>query len=386
LKKQTKEQKNEKIKKLQSKTGRKSSEPQTMEDLLSYYTQKIYTPKLNDKVKGKIIKIEPGRVAVDIGAKSEGLIAEKAYKEAQDLISKLKVGDEINAFVIVTETRDGYTVLSLRNSVEEGIWEDISKSQKEGKAIKVICRGVSGAGLSVDVGSLTGFIPTSQIGKNTSKKVNELPGKSLMAVVIDFDKSQRKIVLSEKQVSEAKEMARVKSAKDDISLGGVFDGVVTSIYDFGVFVKITPEKAGPELEGLVHVSEMSWEKISTPASLFKIGDKVKIKVIGKSEGGRGGDAKLAFSIKQAQGDPWDGIEKKYKPDTKLKGTIVKMSDYGAFVAISPGLEGLIHITKIPPDQKLRRGDEVNVYIENIDVESKKISLGLVLSAKPMGYK
>lgn len=364
----------------------KSSEPETMEDLLSYYSQKIYTPKMNEKVKGRVVKIEPGRLYVDINAKTEGLIAEKAYKEAENIIKTLKVGDEIEAFVIVTETRDGYTVLSLRNSVEEEIWDSISKSFENGTPLKVSCRMVTGAGVMVDVGSLSGFIPTSQIGKETLKTVQELPGTSFKAVVIDFDKSTRKIVLSEKEVSEAKEVAMMKNALKNVKVGAIYEGVVTTVYDFGCFVQIESEKDDIALEGLVHVSEMSWEKVANPSVLFKRGDKVKVKVIGNNQGAGKDSGKLAFSIKQAMEDPWTTVAEKYKPDDKVSGSVTKVSDYGAFVSLEPGLEGLIHITKIPPDRKLVRGDKVNVYVEEVDAKSKKISLGLVLTAKPMGYK
>lgn len=356
----------------------KSSEPKNMADLLAFYDQKIYTPHLNEKVKGKVIKIEPGRLYVDISAKTEGLVAEKAYKEAENFIKTLKVGDSIDAFVIVTETKDGYTVLSLRNSVEDETWKIISDSYDNETPIKVSAKIVNPAGITVDVGTLSGFIPSSQIGRESFKNVNEMAGKSFKAVVIDFDKNARKIVLSEKEVSEAVELKAVKDAKKDINVGDMFDGIVTTVYDFGCFVKVDYKKI--PIEGLVHVSEISWDKVSVPALVLKTGDQVKVKVIGKK------DNKLAFSIKQTLGDPWDNVAEKYKPEMRVEGTVTRVSDYGVFVSLESGLEGLIHITKIPPDKNLSRGDKVNVNIEEVDKKNKKISLGLVLTEKPIGYK
>ena len=135
-----------------------------------------------------------------------------------------------------------------------------------------------------------------------------------------------------------------------------------------------------QLEGLVHVSELSWGKVSHPLDLVSVGDKVKVAVIGTKDG------KLALSIKQATKDPWTSVSEKYKKDTKTKGKITKQSDFGVFVQLEPGIEGLIHITKIPPGKKLEVGSEIDCYVEEVDSKNKKISLGLVLTSIPVGYK
>jgi small subunit ribosomal protein S1 len=134
------------------------------------------------------------------------------------------------------------------------------------------------------------------------------------------------------------------------------------------------------LEGLVHISELSWDKIGKPEEIVSVGDNVKVKVIGKKNG------KLALSIKQTQKDPWEEAEKRYPKDKKVEGKVVRVSDFGMFVSLEPGVEGLVHITKIPPTKKFEVGDDVNVVIEEIDSKAKKLSLGLVLTAKPVGYK
>jgi len=140
------------------------------------------------------------------------------------------------------------------------------------------------------------------------------------------------------------------------------------------------EKEEVELEGLVHISELSWDKVGRAEDAFKAGDEVKVKVIGKTNG------KLAFSIRQTQVDPWDKIEDKYKKESRVKGKISKLTDFGVFVQLEPGIEGLVHLTKIPPGKSLAKGDSVNVYVEEIDPKEKRISLGLVLTEKPVGYK
>ena len=171
----------------------------------------------------------------------------------------------------------------------------------------------------------------------------------------------------------------------NVKEGEIFDGVVSTVYDFGCFVKIEvpvskKNKGKVPLEGLVHVSELAWEKVADPNDVVKEGDKVKVKVVGKK------NEKLAFSMKQTGKDPWDSAVERYEKDAKVKGKVMKLTDFGVFVQLEPGLEGLVHMTKIPPGKKLGRGDEVQVYVEDVDRENKRISLGLVLTEKPVGYK
>jgi len=357
-----------------------------MDKLLAKHDVEVKSYSQGDKVKGTVIEIIPKRVVVDIGGKSEGIVAEKAYKEAESYIKTLKVGDKIEASIIIPETYDGFTILSLRHATADASWKHVETAEKKGTPLKVDVKKVLAAGLMVNVGGLTGFVPKSQLGKKILKDLDSLVGKKIEAVVIDLARGSNKVVLSEKEVSEAEEIAMVRNAIKGVKEGEVFEGVVTTIYDFGCFVTITtgkgkkPKDKQVQLDGLVHISELSWDKISKPENVVKIGDRIKVKVIGKTKG------KLALSIKQTVEDPWDSIEKKYKKDQKVKGKAVKQSDFGVFIQLEPGVEGLIHLTKIPPGKRLNKGDEVAVYIENVDKKEKRISLGLVLTAKPVGYK
>ena len=372
------------VQKREPRRARGSSEPeaQTMEELLSLYGGPKFSFSVGNMIKGKIIRIEPQRVVVDIGGKSEGIVAEKAFNEAGEFIKTLKVGDEIEARVLVSETKDGYTILSLRRAKEEAVWKRIEEAQEKQTPILVEGKGVTSAGVTVDIEGMTGFIPASQLGKEVSENLQRLIGQKFEVIVIDFDKTVKKIILSEKEVSEKEEVAAARSAIENIKEGETFEGEVTTIFDFGVFVKIEwgSGKTKIPLEGLVHISELSWEKVSSPNDVATPGDKVKVKVIGKRNG------KLAFSIKQALEDPWIKVEEKYKKDKKVGAKITRVTDFGVFVQLESGIEGLIHMTKIPPGKKLVRGDAVDVYIEEIDKENRKIALGLVLTEKPVGYK
>ena len=365
-------------------SGSSSSSKNTMDELLAQYGGGVKGLSSGDKVKGRVVSISSKRVVLDIGGKSEGIIAEKAYKEAENYIRDLNVGDEVEAQVIVPETTDGYSILSLRHASADSSWDKISKAEEDNKILSVEVRNAISSGLIVDIKGLNGFIPNSQLGHDVVNDKNSLVGKKIKAIIIDVNRNENKIVLSEKEVSEAGDLELMRNAQKKVKEDELYDGVVSTIYDFGIFVKIEVKAdTGGEkvpVEGLVHISEMSWDKINKPEDIVKVGQKVKVKVIGKKEG------KLAFSMKQIQDDPWKTIGKKYPKETKVKGKAVKVSDFGIFVVLEPGVEGLLHITKIPPGTDIKVGDSVNVFVEDIDEKERKISLGLILTAKPIGYK
>ncbi|KKR28719.1 MAG: RNA binding S1 domain protein [Candidatus Woesebacteria bacterium GW2011_GWA1_39_8] len=369
-------------------SGSSSSSKNTMDELLAQYGGGVKGLSSGDKVKGRVVgQIKAHEILkkiVDSTTLSEGIIAEKAYKEAENYIRDLNVGDEVEAQVIVPETTDGYSILSLRHASADSSWDKISKAEEDNKILSVEVRNAISSGLIVDIKGLNGFIPNSQLGHDVVNDKNSLVGKKIKAIIIDVNRNENKIVLSEKEVSEAGDLELMRNAQKKVKEDELYDGVVSTIYDFGIFVKIEVKAdTGGEkvpVEGLVHISEMSWDKINKPEDIVKVGQKVKVKVIGKKEG------KLAFSMKQIQDDPWKTIGKKYPKETKVKGKAVKVSDFGIFVVLEPGVEGLLHITKIPPGTDIKVGDSVNVFVEDIDEKERKISLGLILTAKPIGYK
>ena len=365
-------------------TRAKRGEPKTMEELLASTGQKIRSFSRGEKVEGEVIGITKKNVAMDIGGKSEGLVAEKAFDEAKVYIKGLKVGDKVRATVIVPESPDGTVILSLRHAANDAIWERIEKAQKTQEPISVQGKSLNPSGINIEIGNLLGFVPTSQLGKEAAKNPQGLIDNTFKAVVIETDRSTNRIILSERAVSESKEIEEEKKALKLVKEGELYEGKVTTVTDFGCFVEIKtriPEKKETvALEGLVHISELSWEKVDKPSDVVVKGDKVKVKVIGVKDG------KLSLSIKQAKRDPWDEVEEKYKKDTKVLGEVVRVSDFGVFVQIEPGVEGLVHLTKIPPGKKLNRGDKVDCYVEEVDGKNRRLSLGLVLTEKPVGYK
>lgn len=356
-----------------------SSKPATtMAELLAHAKSKVNIFTKGQRVEATVLTKSSTLVTFDICGKSEGLVKEKAYTDAKEFIETLKIGDKVMATVLVPETRDGTIILALKDAIRDLSWIDLEKAQKDGSEVPVLGKGVNTSGFMVDVMGVEGFIPTSQMGKEALSGAQKLVGKYFKAKVMEVDRKSNKVVLSEKEVSEAGDIKLAKEALKKIKEGDIYEGAVTTVAPFGAFVKIKFGKA--TLEGLVHVSEISFKKVNLPSDVLKQGDKVRVKVLASHVG------KLALSMKQALRDPWLEVEKKYKAEDKITGKVVRISDFGVFVELEPGVEGLIHITKIPPTHKLSFGDDVKCTIEEVNAKDKRIALGLVLTSIPLGYK
>lgn len=358
-----------------------SKEP-TMAELLNRSKNRVQTFAKGQRIEAKLLSKNPSLLVFDIGGKSEGLVKGKGYVDAKEYVETLKVGDKVLVTILVPESRDGTIVLGLKDAMHDVAWIQLEAMKKSGEAVPVMGKGVGVPGFVVDVLGIEGFIPTSQLGREANENSQSLVGKYFKARVMEVDKLNKKVVLSEKEVSEAGDIALTKEAQKNIKEGEIYQGVVTTVAPFGAFVKIgvPVKKEKAEVEGLVHVSELSFSRVNLPSDVIKVGDKVEVKVLAAHEG------KLALSIKQAKKDPWLDIDKKFKAEDKVTGRVVRISDFGAFVELIPGVEGLIHITQIPPTLKLVVGAEVKCTIEEVNMKDKRIALGLVLTTAPVGYK
>ncbi len=354
----------------------------TMAELLAHAKNKIQMFSKGQRVESTVLSKSSSLVVFDIGGKSEGLVKGKGYVDAKEYIEGLKVGDKVSVTILVPESRDGTIVLGLKDAMHDISWDKLEEAKKSGEAVPVLGRGVGAPGFVVEVMGIEGFIPTSQMGKEITGNAQNLVGKYFKARVMEVDKAGKKVVLSEKEVSEAGDIALIKEALKKIKEGDVYEGTVTTVAPFGAFVKIeVPVKKGTAgVEGLVHVSELSFSRVNLPSDVVAVGDKVSVKVLAAHDG------KLALSIKKAMKDPWAEVEKKYKPEDKVTGKVVRVSDFGFFVELTPGVEGLIHITQVPPSVKLTVGSEVKCSVEEVNVKDKRIALGLVLTTAPVGYK
>lgn len=384
-----------------------------MEELLGQAGRFVHGFQKGDEVKGVITEKNRRTIYIDISGKTEALIADRELKMFKDYIARLEVGDEVVGTVIQPEDESGQTILSLKKAVTGALWAELQEKLASGEPIEVRGFEVNKGGLIVDVRGLQGFIPSSQFGSQLAPKINQLVNRHLTVKVIEADRDKNRIIFSEREVSEAELLVAQEEMLKKIKIGDVFKGEVTGVMPFGLFVRVDtggevkakkttasatkkpasqlaesekkPRKTRKEevsVEGLVHISEISWEKVDDPKKFYKEGDRVEVKVLAiDKQSGR-----LNLSIKQLQPDPWEKIEKKYPVDGKIKGEVSRLAPFGAFVSLEPGIEGLIHISKVPAEKSLKPGDKVDCYIESVDKEGRRLSLGLILKEKPVGYK
>ncbi|HUV46640.1 MAG TPA: S1 RNA-binding domain-containing protein [Candidatus Bathyarchaeia archaeon] len=357
-----------------------TKEPQTMEELFKATGYQPHGLKKGTQLEGTITDVSKRAVLVDIGAKTEGMVIGKSFEAAQDFIDQLKVGEKISVIVLSPENDKGQILLSLKQAASDYKWNHFEQYLKTGEAVEVRGLEVNRGGLIVRVLGVRGFVPASQLGRKYLGKPEELQNKLFKAKVIEVDREKNRLIFSEKQISEAEALAAKQEALKKVKIGQELSGKVSGIMPFGIFVQI--EDKDLFLEGLVHISEISWERVEDLNRLFKVGQKIKVKVleIDKVSG------RLNLSLKQLTEDPWQEIAKKYKPEKKVKAKVSRLVAFGAFVELEPGVEGLIHISKIPAEYNIKAGDKIDIYVETVDTAKRRMSLGLVLKEKPVGYK
>jgi small subunit ribosomal protein S1 len=376
-----------KTKSAKSKTKPDAKAPQTMEELIKQTGYTFTGLKRGDKVEGIVTDMTNKLILVDIGAKTEGIILSQEIEEAEDYIKDLEVGDEIQAIVGSPENEKGQILLSIKQAAMDYKWDLFDQYLKTGEAIEVRGLEINRGGLIARLMNVRGFVPASQFGHQYLGRLHQLQNKMFKVKVIEVDREKNRLIFSEKAISEAAAIAEKKQALKDVKVAETYPGIVSGVMPFGIFIRVEIKKGKSEdnelfLEGLVHISEVSWEKVENLNEFYKVGDRVKVKVLGIDEN----TGKLNLSIKQLSEDPWQNLVKKYPVDKKIKGEVVRLASFGAFVQLEPGVEGLIHISKIPADLDIKVGKKVDVYVESVDQEKRRMSLGLVLKEKPVGYK
>lgn len=361
--------------------------PKTMAELLGNPDFIIRTPRKGETVSGKITEKTRKMLMIDIGGKTEGLVVDKEFDAARDYIEQLSAGDQVEAYVLSSENDRGQILLSLKKAAMDTKWDEFTKAMEDGQVIDVKGLEVNKGGLIVVVDGIRGFIPTSQFGKEYVGNLQKLKNRKLSVKVIEVDKEKNRLIFSEKHVSEAAEMAQRAQALTSVKVGEVYEGVVSGVMPFGLFVTVSvplaaeTETAG-HIEGLVHISEMSWEKVNDPHELYKVGQQIKVKVLGVEEAA----GKLNLSLKQLGTDPWVDIETRYPVGTTVTGTVSRVVQFGVFVKVEPGVDGLIHTSKLSPDQQFNPGESVTVVVESVEPTQRRMSLSAVLTEVPMGYK
>jgi len=356
-------------------------EPRTMEELLKQTGYELKGLKKGQLVEGVVTDVTKKMILIDIGAKTEGVVIEKEYEAAREMLQDIKTGDKVQAYVGSPENERGQILLSLRQAVMNKRWELFEELLKSGETIEVHGLEVNKGGIIVKARGVRGFVPSSQFGREYLGRLNELQNKSFIVKVIEVDREKNRLIFSEKAVSEKAALAHQAEAIKTVKAGDMLEGVVSGIMPFGVFVRASLKK-DLFLEGLVHISEISWEKVENPGTHFKTGDKIKVKVIGVDNK----TSRLNLSVKQLSDDPWKKMADKYPEGSKVTGKITKLAAFGAFVNLEPGVDGLIHISKIPSDKEFKPGQKIDCFVENVDAAHRRMSLSLALMKKPVGYK
>jgi small subunit ribosomal protein S1 len=314
-------------------------------------------------IEGKVVSKRSGEVLVDIGAKAEGIISGAEIDDGEDQFEALKPGDIVLAYVLQAENESGQAILSLKKAVGEKKWRHLIERYEKSESVEVQGLETNKGGLVVDVEGVRGFIPSSHLNMSVSDAI----GKKFDAKVLEIDRKTAKLVLSQRGPLSDAEKEKRKKELENFSKDQVLKGVVTRVAPFGVFVKLSDG-----LEGLVHISEMSWERVNDPGELFKVGEDIEVKVLGVDmEAG-----KVNLSVKRLTSSPWENIEEKFYPGKKVKGAINKITPYGIFVNLASGIDGLIHSSKIPSDHGYKVGDEVEASVESITPETRRLSLKL----------
>lgn len=344
--------------------------------------------KVGDIVKGEVLAVEDKQAIVGIeGAGVEGVVPVKELSTlpVEDINEAVKVGDVLELVVISSIGKDkenGSYLLSKRRLDAKKVWEDIEQDFKDGKIIEAPVTNVVKGGLVVDVG-VRGFVPASMVEDHFVADFEEYKGQTLTFKIIEIEPSENRLILSHKAVVEAQKAVRKEELLSSIHDGDVIEGTVARLTDFGAFVDLGG------IDGLVHVSEISHSHVDKPSDALKVGDKVQVKVLSIDPE----KERISLSIKDTLPGPWSDIEEKAAVGTVLDGTVKRLTSFGAFVEVFPGVEGLVHISQIShkhiatPHEVLHEGDEVKVKVLEVNPDEHRIALSIkALEEKPAEEK
>ncbi|WP_022853349.1 30S ribosomal protein S1 [Thermodesulfatator atlanticus] len=342
---------------------------ESFEELLA---GEITTISRGDITTGKVLRVDPEWVIIDIGYKSEG-IAPLAEFKGPDGEVKVKPGDEVEVIVENLRTADGMVRVSYKKLQRRRAWEKISQAQREGTPLEAYVLERIKGGFAVDIEGIRAFLPFSQAFLKPPKNPEEIIGTTLKVEIVNADRKKGNIVVSHKNYLEKEIEAKKKALLESLEEGQVLEGTVKSITDYGVFVDLGG------VDGLLHVSDISWGRVKHPSNYFKVGDKIKVKVIKYDRD----KEKIALGVKQLTPDPWETAKEKYPEGKKVEGRVVSLTNFGAFVELEPGVEGLIHVSELSwtkrikhPRDMLSVGDKVEVVVLGVDEENRRISLSL----------
>ena len=345
----------------------------TMDDLLAGADDSVKQLTAGDMITGTVLTLRKHEVLIDLGAQGVGFVPRREVGFSR----ALKVGDEVTASVVDSELDNGYSLLSLRKAAKDRGWEDVAARQESGEIIEVSPYDANRGGLLVEFEGVRGFLPVSQLSAEHYPRVgssdkdeilqrlNALIGQSLKVRILDADRKANKLIFSEKEAIKDGLAARFEK----LAVGDAVKGVVTGVVDFGVFVNVEG------IEGLVHISEISWERVNNPSDYVKVGQTIEAKIIAIDKD------RLSLSIKQLSEDPWFQEVGQFKPGADVEGTVTRITPFGAFVQISPAVEALVHVSELggddtDPEKVFTLNERKSFVVLDIDKDNRKISLSL----------
>ncbi len=342
--------------------------------------------KYGDIVAGTVVRVSGREILIDIGAKSEGVVDHaEMEKMSGDAIKKIQVGEKILAFVVKAENREGAVVLSLVRAQLERDWLDAEQLLKSEQIFEAQVAGFNKGGLIVRVGKVRGFVPATQLESIARKKVetpedaavteadlSALVGKKIKLKVIELDRERNRLILSERAAMRDLRKTAKEQVLGELKEGDVRTGTVTSVADFGVFVDLGG------VDGMIHLSELSWTKIGHPQDLVKVGDKIQVQVLSVDRDRE----RIALSLKRLAPEPWATVEQRYQVGQLVNGTITKLASFGAFARLDDNIEGLIHISELAdrriqhPKEVVKEGDTLTLRVVRIDAARRRLGLSL----------
>jgi len=345
----------------------------TEEDFIKAVDSTIKNFDDGDLVEGTVVKIDHDEVLLDIGYKTEGVIPsrELSIKKDVDPDEVVEVGDTIEALVVTKEDKEGRLILSKKRAQYERAWGDIEKiKEADGVVEGTVIEAVKG-GLIVDIG-LRGFLPASLVEMRRVRDLSPYIGQKIKAKILELDKNRNNVVLSRRQYLEETQSEVRETFLSQLKKGQIREGVVSSIVNFGAFVDLGG------VDGLIHVSELSWKHIDHPSEVVKVGDKVTVEVLDVDLDRE----RISLSLKATQEDPWQRFARTHVPGQIVKGKVTKIVQFGVFISVEDGIEGLVHISELAnrhvenPETVVKPGEEVFVKVIDVDLDRRRISLSL----------
>jgi small subunit ribosomal protein S1 len=338
-------------------------------------------PKRGDVRKGVIVQVRPDTVIVDIGSKLDAIISSRELERlSQEEMDEIRVGNTIQVFVLRSDDREEYVLVSVRLAREYRDWEWAQELMDKGEIIQATVTSYNKGGVVCEIRRLQGFVPASQLaslaghghGGYQEADLGTLVGKELPLKVIEVNQKRRRLILSERLAQREWRTQQRGQLLEELEEGQVRHGIVSSLRDFGAFVDLGG------IDGLIHLSELSWSRIKHPSEILKVGQQVDVMVLRVSLE----EQRIGLSLKRVQPDPWDLAEGKYRTGELVRGRITHLTKFGAFAELEPGIEGLIHISELAegtisdPVQVVQEGEDRDVLVLDVDVSRHRISLSL----------